>query len=127
MSKNMVMSEKPQMPIWWHVTCWISKATCMQAHSHACIPTRAHAHTQKYVTLTDFHANSGFVNVHQCYIICTLALLLNRMMTAVIHLEECDYYLIIINNTCNSAFYSQYTIMFVAYQIKYGSWSCLIM
>jgi hypothetical protein len=47
MSKIMVQPEKPQT-IWrMSVSCWISKATRMQAHARACAPThmRACTHT----------------------------------------------------------------------------------
>ena len=59
-------SQKTQMEIWRLVSCWISKATRLQAHAsvrtptptHACTRTYArprapvtHTDTQKYITL----------------------------------------------------------------------------
>jgi hypothetical protein len=66
--KNAVDTEKQQMTICRRVTCWISKATRVQAHASAREPTpihiwkHAHArthphagtHTQKHVILTAF-------------------------------------------------------------------------
>ena len=48
----------------------------MPTFLHAC--ARTHTHTQKYVILTAFHGNSGFMNMNtrQCYITHTLPLLL---------------------------------------------------
>ena len=47
MSKNMVKLEKPQTTI-----CWISKATCAQAHDHAQarVPTHTNTHTSTHAT-----------------------------------------------------------------------------
>jgi ribulose bisphosphate carboxylase small subunit len=52
MSKNVVEPEMPQMAVWQHIACWISKAIRAQAlaHAHAC----AHTHTQKYIRLNFF-------------------------------------------------------------------------
>ena len=37
---------------------------------------RLHTHTQKMESLLPFHCNSGYTNTPQCYIICTLPVLL---------------------------------------------------
>jgi hypothetical protein len=73
MSKNMVKPERPQTTI-----CWISKATCAQAHdrAQARVPThtnthtsthattyeraQTHTHTQKYVVLVAFLRQQWF-------------------------------------------------------------------
>jgi hypothetical protein len=44
MSKNMA-NQKLQMTIWRLVICWISKATCAQAHVLAFALTHIHTHT----------------------------------------------------------------------------------
>ena len=52
MSKNVVQPDRTQMATWRLVACWISKATCAQAHASACAPTPTpllHTHTHKYV------------------------------------------------------------------------------
>jgi hypothetical protein len=43
-------------------------------HDDACVHTHAHTHrNMQYLLL--FHGNSGFMNVPQSYVICTLPLL----------------------------------------------------
>jgi hypothetical protein len=49
MSKNMAKPDRPQMAIWRHVACWISKATRAQTHSSNRWPTPTpptHTHTR---------------------------------------------------------------------------------
>ena len=80
MSKNVVEPEKTQK-IWrMGVAYWISKQAHARAraptlthththtHTHALTHVRASTHAQKYVILTAFHGNSGFVNVPQYYV-----------------------------------------------------------
>ena len=52
------------MTIWRHFACWISKATCAQAHAcahapthtYACTRARTHAHTHTQICNTDVFA-----------------------------------------------------------------------
>ena len=77
MSKNAVEPERPQMTIWRRVACRIYA----QAHSSVRAPMRAHAlthaceHTNTQYSLL-LHDNIGFMNVPQCFVIRTLAVLL---------------------------------------------------
>jgi hypothetical protein len=48
MLKNMLEPERPQTTIWWHVACWIGKATCAQAHSSSRPPLLIHTHAHTY-------------------------------------------------------------------------------
>jgi len=63
MLKNIVEPGRPQWTIWhMNIACWISKAT----YTHS-----------EYVSLTTFfHCNNGCMNALQCYITCTLPVLL---------------------------------------------------
>jgi hypothetical protein len=75
-------SGRLKMTIWRPVLCWISKATCTQAHAHASAPsatptqthTHTHTHTEKYVTRISFPQQqllSGFASVlRYTYISC---------------------------------------------------------
>ena len=58
MSKNVMEPDKPQMVIWWRVSCWISKATRVQAHASSRAPTgtRARTHTEICNTYHSFTA-----------------------------------------------------------------------
>jgi hypothetical protein len=71
------MMWSPQVTLWQHIACCISKATCAQAHGHTCAPTTPpHTHTHRnmqYLLLS--RGNMGFVNAPQCYGIRTLPLL----------------------------------------------------
>jgi hypothetical protein len=59
--KNIVEPGRPQMTIWhMHFACWVPKATNTYS---------------KYVILVLFLSNSGYMNVPQCYVVCTLPLL----------------------------------------------------
>ena len=82
MSKNMVEPEGTQTMWCPHVPYRISKPTHVQAHTsthaptpptphmhthtHALIPVCIRTRTYKYVILTAFPSNSGYVNVSQC-------------------------------------------------------------
>jgi hypothetical protein len=49
MSKNVVEPERLQMPIWWHVSCMISKATLTQSHAHALTHRHTYVLTGRYM------------------------------------------------------------------------------
>ena len=73
MSNNVVEQESPKMTIQLGacVACRISNATC------ACKRTYAHTPAQsnmQYLLL--FHIKNGFKHASQCYITCTLPMLL---------------------------------------------------
>ena len=59
----------------WHMhfACWISKAT--RAYRHALSHISLRTQTNMYYLLLS-HDKSGFVNASQCYITCTLPVLL---------------------------------------------------
>ena len=69
MSKNVVEPEKPETIRRLRVACWINK------------PTHTNTRAQIYVILIALHCNSRSVNAPQCYVTCTLRLLL-RMLRA---------------------------------------------
>lgn len=62
MSKNMVKPERTQTVLRLRVTYWIS----------------ARRNTQKHVMIVAFDGNSGFLKALQCYVTCTLHLLLKK-------------------------------------------------
>ena len=51
------------------------KHTPALKHSHICMPSPTRAHTKKYVILTAFHNNSGFMNMPERHFTRTLPLL----------------------------------------------------
>jgi len=62
MWKNIIEPDRQQMTIWLMcIACWMPKAT--NTHS-------------EYIDLLIFHCSSGCMNTLQCYIICTLPVLL---------------------------------------------------
>jgi len=79
MWKDVVELDSPQMTIWClHIACWITEAT--NAYS-------------AYVILL-FHCNKGCTNMSQCYVTCTLpVLLLLRKQTSInvftLHTHTC--------------------------------------
>jgi hypothetical protein len=83
MSKYMVENREAtnNSAIWcMRTACWVRKATRPQMH------TRAHARTQKYVTVIGFHGNSCFAKAPQCYVTRTLpALFLHLLLVRHAH------------------------------------------
>jgi hypothetical protein len=64
--KNIVEPDRLQMTIWhMHIACWISKAT--NTHS-------------EYLILIFFHCRNGCMNAPECYVLCTLAVLLGTVI-----------------------------------------------
>jgi len=62
MLKNILELDRQHMTMWLMcIECWVSKAT--NTHS-------------EYIILLIFHCNNGCMNTLQCYIICTLPVLL---------------------------------------------------
>ena len=59
MSKIVLEVEEPQMTIWKRVACWISKATRVQAHARALVPTHPHPHPHTFF-LISFTTQGGF-------------------------------------------------------------------
>jgi len=64
------------MAIWcMHMACWIPKATHAQTHIHS------RTHTLRVCdNLLFFHCKNGCKNAPQCYIICTLPVLLHEII-----------------------------------------------
>ena len=85
MSKNVVEPEDADNMV--PARGILDKPMCVEAHTstpthtHRCIcmpsPTCARAESQKYVILTAFHGNSGFVNAHHCNVTYTASRLKN--------------------------------------------------
>ena len=48
MSKNVVQRNRPQITIWCHVACWISKTTRAQEQAQARAPTTTYIHAQNH-------------------------------------------------------------------------------
>jgi hypothetical protein len=66
MWRNIVESGRPQWTIWhMRIACWISKIT--------------YTHSEYVLLTTFFHCNNGCMNAPQCYIICTLPVLLRTV------------------------------------------------
>jgi hypothetical protein len=83
------------------VTCWINKAICTHAHAHTHASRRTHAlasehtHTQLCNTYFFLPQQQRFANAPQCYVTCTLPvlLLLHRRLFLVLPLNviTCRY------------------------------------
>jgi hypothetical protein len=87
-SKYIVEPERPQMAVQQRVPCWISKATCTQAHAHDRVPTLTHACTYPHRNMESlllFHGNNGFVNTPQCYVTCALPFLFSVFQDSILH------------------------------------------
>ena len=78
MSKNVVKPERPQMTMWQHIACGVSKAKCAEAHACTHVPSLTHTHTQEYVIHTALPWQQWFCKrtflLHCTYIACLVAL-----------------------------------------------------